>query len=127
MDGQGVGVAGITTAQAMGLGYDAFITLLTTQLRNQNPLTPLRSEEFVAQLAEFSTIEVLLRQEEQFNQLVIVSFLGRTVEFVAEGVTAPLQGVVTAVKYENTHPKLVVSGEGWTKEIDFRDVTRVLI
>ena len=39
------------------LGRDAFLTLLTTQLTNQNPLEPMDNEAFVAQLAQFSTVE----------------------------------------------------------------------
>ena len=40
-----------------GLGRDAFLTLLTTQLTNQNPLDPMDNEAFVAQLAQFSSVE----------------------------------------------------------------------
>ena len=39
------------------LGRDAFLTLLTTQLTNQNPLDPMDNEAFVAQLAQFSSVE----------------------------------------------------------------------
>jgi flagellar basal-body rod modification protein FlgD len=40
-----------------GLGEDAFLQLLVTQLKNQNPLDPLNGTDFVAQLAQFSTLE----------------------------------------------------------------------
>jgi flagellar basal-body rod modification protein FlgD len=39
------------------LGRDAFLTLLTTQLTNQSPLDPMDNEAFVAQLAQFSSVE----------------------------------------------------------------------
>lgn len=38
------------------LGQQDFLTLLVTQLRNQDPLNPLDNEAFVAQLAQFSTV-----------------------------------------------------------------------
>lgn len=38
------------------LGQQDFLTLLVTQLRNQDPLNPLDNETFVAQLAQFSTV-----------------------------------------------------------------------
>lgn len=38
------------------LGQEDFLTLLVTQLRNQDPLNPLDNEAFVAQLAQFSTV-----------------------------------------------------------------------
>jgi flagellar basal-body rod modification protein FlgD len=39
------------------LGRDAFLQLLTTQLNNQDPLNPMENEAFVAQLAQFSSVE----------------------------------------------------------------------
>jgi len=43
-----------------GADFHTFLTLLTAQLRNQNPLQPLDSTQFVAQLASFSTVEQLV-------------------------------------------------------------------
>ncbi|MEL0015540.1 MAG: flagellar hook capping FlgD N-terminal domain-containing protein, partial [Rhodospirillales bacterium] len=39
------------------LDRDDFLILFTTQLKNQNPLDPLENEAFVAQLAQFSSLE----------------------------------------------------------------------
>ena len=41
------------------LGKDAFLTLLTVQLQNQDPMDPVKNEDFVAQLAQFSSLEQL--------------------------------------------------------------------
>jgi flagellar basal-body rod modification protein FlgD len=41
------------------LGRDAFLSLLITQLQNQNPLEPQADGEFLAQLAQFSSLENL--------------------------------------------------------------------
>ncbi len=41
------------------LGRDEFLTLLVTQLRNQDPLSPLQPHEFASQLAQFSSVEQL--------------------------------------------------------------------
>jgi flagellar basal-body rod modification protein FlgD len=51
---------GSLTSAATGgqaLGKDAFLQLLVTQLKNQNPLDPQDNSEFVAQLAQFSSLE----------------------------------------------------------------------
>jgi flagellar basal-body rod modification protein FlgD len=45
--------------RATGLGRDAFLQLLVTQLGHQNPLAPQADGEFIAQLAQFSSLEQL--------------------------------------------------------------------
>ena len=40
-----------------GMGQKDFLTLFTTQLKNQDPLDPVKNEAFVAQLAQFSQLE----------------------------------------------------------------------
>jgi flagellar basal-body rod modification protein FlgD len=53
------GLASATGSAAgkKALGKDAFLQLLVTQLKNQNPLEPQDNGEFVAQLAQFSSLE----------------------------------------------------------------------
>jgi flagellar basal-body rod modification protein FlgD len=52
-----------TSSSATGgqaLGRDTFLTLLTTQLQNQDPSQPVSNEEFIAQLATFTSVEELM-------------------------------------------------------------------
>lgn len=53
------GVASSTNSSTGGqtLGKDAFLQLLVTQMQHQNPLDPQDNSEFVAQLAQFSSLE----------------------------------------------------------------------
>lgn len=59
----GVGAVGAGTPQQQpkvyndGLNKDAFLNLLVTQLRNQNPLEPMDNTEFISQMAQFSALE----------------------------------------------------------------------
>lgn len=51
------GTATSTTTAETGQEFNSFIKLLTAQIKNQDPLSPLDSTQFVEQLATFSTLE----------------------------------------------------------------------
>ena len=68
------------------LGKDAFLNLLVTQLRNQNPLEPLSNTEYIAQMAQFTSVEQLMNVAEAVtalrNSLGIASgLIGLSVEW----------------------------------------------
>ena len=52
------------------IGKDGFLKLLITQLQNQDPLDPMKNEEFAAQLAQFSSLEQMQNLNESFGQLM---------------------------------------------------------
>jgi flagellar basal-body rod modification protein FlgD len=90
--------SGIASAK-LAENFDTFLTLLTTQLRNQDPLEPTKSEEFVAQLVRFSQVEQAIASNQSLEKLLdmqvanqtaaAIGYMGHTVE--AEGDVAPLQ------------------------------------
>lgn len=51
------------------LGQDAFLTLMITQLKNQNPLEPLKNQEFLAQLSQFTTASGVQDLKKSFDSL----------------------------------------------------------
>jgi len=67
--------------------FDTFLTLLTEQLKNQDPLDPLNSEQFVQQLVQFSSVEqqiasnksleALLALQQTNSQLTALDFIGK--------------------------------------------------
>lgn len=50
--------------------FETFLSLLTTQMRNQDPLKPMESTEFVAQLASFSAVEQQVQTNEKLSHLI---------------------------------------------------------
>ena len=55
------------------LGKDTFLRLLTTQLQNQDPLNPMANEDFIAQLAQFSSLEQLQGVNTQLEGLSMIN------------------------------------------------------
>jgi flagellar basal-body rod modification protein FlgD len=57
------------------LGKDDFLRLLTTQLRFQDPLSPMQGTEFAAQLAQFSSVEQLANINTNLTQSIDANYL----------------------------------------------------
>jgi flagellar basal-body rod modification protein FlgD len=91
-----VPTTGSTTSSTTGIdsstiagNFQTFLTLLTTQLKNQNPLDPLDTNQFTAQLVQFAQVEQQLKSNDQLSTLVslqqtaqnssALEFVGQTV------------------------------------------------
>lgn len=57
------------TGAAKKLGQDEFIQLLVAQLQNQDPMNPVKNEDFIAQMATFNSLEQLVAIKEGVNKL----------------------------------------------------------
>ena len=90
------------------LGMDAFLQLLVTQLQYQDPLSPMDDKEFVAELAQFSSLEQLTEINSGIEGLAsigteqqllgAVNFIGKTIE--ANGTAVSLEeGSATSVTF----------------------------
>jgi flagellar basal-body rod modification protein FlgD len=84
--------------ETLAKNFSQFLTLLTTQLKHQNPLDPLDTNQFTQQLVQFAQVEQQLKQNDQLATLVslqktaqstaALDFVGQTV--VVDGSTASL-------------------------------------
>jgi flagellar basal-body rod modification protein FlgD len=110
-----------------GLGRQEFLQLLVTQLQNQDPLNPIQDREFIAQMAQLSTLEATNNLAAQVQQMVAgqqqlgaLQLVGRKVEYLQEdGSTA--QGMVNAVRLDGPVPVLQVDKAevpvGWVQTV----------
>ena len=88
--------------------FETFLTLLTTQLQNQDPLDPLDSGEFTSQLVQFTSVEQAINTNDNLESLLIltqaastgnaVSYIGKSVTF--KGDAATLTSGQAAWKYD---------------------------
>lgn len=87
-------------SQSIADNFETFLTLLTTQLRHQNPLDPLDTNEFTSQLVQFTEVEQAVKANKNLETLmqlaagsVFTSTLGYLgTEVTAAGSTATLSG-----------------------------------
>lgn len=106
-------IANSPAAQASALGLQDFMKILLTQLTYQDPLKPLDNQEFMAQMAQFTTLEQSQRLNDKLQQLVenqaalqSVGLIGRTIEFTSEGTSR--SGTVSSLSLQGSAPVLGV-------------------
>ena len=107
-----IAVNGRTASQE--LGKDDFLKLLLAQLANQDPTSPMENTQFIAQMAQFSSLEQMTNMSNEFTKLAnmlnsgeAVSMLGKSVEL--NNGDSSMTGVVEAVTRGN-NPQVQVNG-----------------
>lgn len=71
------------TASAGAIGQADFLTLMTTQLKNQDPLKPLDSQQFLGQLAQFSTVQGIEEMQTAMGSMASVMESDQTLRAAA--------------------------------------------
>ena len=106
-------IANSPATQGSALGLQDFMKILLTQLTYQDPLKPLDNQEFMAQMAQFTTLEQSQRLNDKLQQLVenqaalqSVGLIGRTIEFTSEGTSR--SGTVSSLSLQGSAPVLGV-------------------
>jgi len=128
-----------SSLQASGsdeLDKDAFMQLLVAQMQNQDPLEPQSNEEFVAQLANFSTLEQMELMNANLETMAVLdqsnallsqlsessNLIGKEVKWDDLDTGAAGSGIVGSVKLQDGLTLLEVDGQ----EIPLFTVTEVL-
>ena len=69
------------------LGQDAFMKLLLAQLKYQDPLTPMEDREFIAQLAQFSSLAEMQKLNKAVTEMASVQALANATAFIGKTVS----------------------------------------
>ncbi len=101
------------TGADSALGKDAFLKILVTQMKNQNPLEPLKDTEFIGQMAQFSSLEQLTNLNTTMNK-----FVGNQ---GATSITDHANLIGTKVYWEQQVNGLMESGEGIVQAIAMKN------
>ena len=130
------GLAGLDGSNdSQALGRDAFMQLLVSQLQNQDPLAPTGHDEFVAQLAQFSSLDEMRGVNENLVALALLqqnnallsqltdgsALIGKTVTYVDPDSGESASGEVDSVRLEEGVAQLRI-GE---RDIPLANVTEI--
>ena len=107
------------------LGKNDFLNLLVTQLRYQDPLNPTDDKEFIAQMAQFSSLEQMQNMSNTLSNSQAFSMIGKRVTAtISDSSTSQLKtvvGEVSTVKVSNGKTYVVINGQ----DIEAGKVTQV--
>lgn len=115
-----IGAGSETSGEALqsnAINQEEFLKVLLTQLRFQDPMKPLDNQEFLAQMAQFSSLEQTRQLNEHIDNLLTVQsatqsigLIGKTVEVASNGASAV--GTVTTINFREGVPLLTVQLAG---------------
>src|SRR5256885_16198890 len=108
--GAGVSFSSATDKTTLAGNFNTFLTLLTTQLKNQNPLDPLDTNQFTQQLVQFAGVEQQITMHQQLTSLVALQKATQTTSAMSFlGSTATVDGTTT---------KLTNGAASWSFSVD---------
>jgi flagellar basal-body rod modification protein FlgD len=112
------------------LGKDQFLKILITQLRNQDPAAPMQDREFIAQMAQFTSLEQMMNMGNEIKMLrqslgLASSVIGQQVTWMtydeAGKPTGEQAGVVEAIIMRDGAQLAKVNGQ----EVNLENITKI--
>ena len=101
------------TPTTQQLGEEDFLSLLITELANQDPMDPLADRDFIAQVAQLNTLNETKRMNENLltmQMLQASSLIGRQVEAIGPA-GERLEGSVSGVRFIDSKPWLILDDD----------------
>lgn len=122
------------------LGKDDFLKLLTTELANQDPLQPMDNKDFIAQMAQFSSLEQMNNVAKSVDDLKTsmtayfqqgllsqgAALIGKQVSGIDTDGKTVISGKVDSVKWLDGNPQLnLLQTDGSYKTLEMNQITSV--
>ncbi len=103
----------IATSEEIDLDRDAFLKILITQLRYQDPMNPMEDKEFIAQMAQFSSLEQMQQMNRSLNTFLESNFLYQASSLIGKEVTIKgtedeIKGIVQEISFTEYGPKVIL-------------------
>ena len=103
------------------LGKDDFLKLLIVQLENQDPTKPMEDKAFIAQMAQFSSLEQMTEINKTLSNMIVnnkinnaYSLLGKWVEVLDKTTNKFEEGMVTGVSFDKGRPTINFNGMSYS-------------
>ncbi|QWU14172.1 flagellar basal-body rod modification protein FlgD [Paenibacillus sophorae] len=108
------------------LGKDQFLKILVTQLQNQDPMQPMQDKEFIAQMAQFTSVEQLMNISGQLSALnqslgSVSGLIGKNVSWLDSSTSQQKSGTVDSIVISDGVQYALVG----TEKIALKDITRI--
>ena len=107
----------VSNAVSNSMGKDQFLKLLTTQLKNQNPMKPMDNTQFVSQMAQFSSLEQMNNMNSNMNDFLQFqkisqagSLVGKKVSVLNSDSGQNITGVVEKANVTGDSTTVTVNG-----------------
>lgn len=114
-----------TTVQQPTLGQEEFLRILLAQLQYQDPMKPMDNQQFLAQMAQFSTLAQTQQLKNSVDTLLTIQsetqsigLIGKTVEVQTS--STPEVGVVQSLTFSSGQPALTVLNSSGALLTDIR-------
>lgn len=108
------------------LDKDAFLQILVTQLRHQDPSNPQDTDVFISQMSQFTMLEQMFNMNKNFETLIhtertnqVLGLIGKEVK-VLNGEDEVITGLVESVNLSGSEPLLLVGGNYYLPGLVFQ-------
>jgi flagellar basal-body rod modification protein FlgD len=122
-----LGAAPVTTGTPTNasLGQDDFMRILLTQLQFQDPLKPMDNQQFIAQMAQFTSLELNRQANDKTDTLLTIQTATQALSLIGKQVaintdTGVLDGQITDVRFQNGQPSMTLKTPAGTFMTDVR-------